>query len=97
MKYHIGELRQYLSPFSIHRTADNQGNVHRYNDPLLGDIYSTICKYLNQCEDVISYDHMENIAWYMDGINYGSLTFVIQTKWDDLKVITIYFESEDAK
>lgn len=97
MEYHIGELRRYLSPFSIHRTADDQGNVYRYNDPLLGDIYSAVCKYLNHCKDIISYDHMENIAWYMDGINYGSLTFIIQTKWDGFKIITIYFESEEAE
>lgn len=97
MKYHIDELRRYLSPFSIHRTADDQGNVYRYNDPLLGDIYSTTCKYLNNCEDIISYDYIESIAWYDNGINYGSLTFLIQTKRDGIKVITIYFESEDAE
>jgi len=97
MRYHASELRRYLAPFLIDKTADNQGHIYRYNDPLLGDIYSTTCKYLNCCDNIVSYEHMEHIAWRQNGINYGSLMFCMRTDWNDIEVINIYFESEDAE
>ena len=97
MTYNKRDWRRYLTPFMKNTTTDGQGYIYHYNDPLLGDIYSTACKYFNNCNNVIEYDSMENIAWYNNGINYGSITFCLTTKNDGIKILTIYFESEDAE
>lgn len=97
MRYNYRDLKRYLAPFLVSTTADGQGGIYRYDDPIAGDIYSTVCKYLDRCEDIDTYEYMEHIAWRHDNINYGSLVFVMRTEWNDINVITIYFESEDAE
>ena len=97
MRYNYRDLKRYLAPFLVSTTADDQGGIYCYDDPIAGDIYSTVCKYLDNCENIVTYEHMEHIAWRINGFNYGSLVFVMRTECDDINVITIYFESEDAE
>lgn len=97
MRYNYKDLKRYLAPFLVSATADGQGGIYRYDDPIAGDIYSTVCKYLDNCENIVAYEHMEHIAWHINGFNYGSLVFVMRTEWNDINVITIYFESEDTE
>ena len=97
MRYNSRDLKRYLAPFLVSATADGQGNIYRYDDPIAGDIYSTICKYLDNCENIDTYEYMEHIAWHINGFNYGSLVFVMHTEWNNVNVITIYFESRDAE
>ena len=97
MRFNMKTIREYLLPFCISETADKQGHVYHYSNPVLGDIYSTVCRYLDVCDDVIEYDFMENIAWQSEGINYGSLTFYVIMTDISRKILTLYFESEDAE